>query len=143
MEIKVTETQTSIKVYASIPGRRLASDPKIHVDSAIILENLTPKQRSEIRICDSESVLSNYVKDPVLEGNWVFFKWPKVWPFSENELGNAVNNFMNGKKESKSIEKPKTTRRSRRKNRTKSKPEPQKSWPYQEENKLFGTEDME
>ena len=121
MEIKITETETSIKVYASIPGRRLVSDPRIHVDSTTILENLTPEQKREIRICDSESVLANYVDNPTLEGNWIFLKWPKIRPFNfnENELRDAKSIFTNGEKESKSIEKPKITRRSRKKSKPK------------------------
>ena len=102
MKIEISEnTDTRVTVKVSIPRRKYATDPNVHIDSSNIREFLS-ENNVDFENCIKETVVNNYANSPTLTGEWVFTKRSKVVKTQPEETIEGEN------------EQPTTKRRRRR-----------------------------
>ena len=126
MKIEITKkNERSVTVSVSIPRRKYATDPYVHVDASDIRRFLSNNEPSYTE-CVKDTVLTNYTSNPKLSGDWVFLspvsqkptKKPKVEvPVEQPE---APTDLENNESESNN-EQPTTKRRRRRRTPAKTK----------------------
>ena len=126
MKIEITKKdERSVTVSVSIPRRKYATDPYVHVDASDIRRFLSDNEPS-YTTCVEDVVLTNYTSSPKLSGNWVFLnpasqkpakklkaEAPVEQPETQTDLENNESESTN--------EQPTTKRRRRRRTPAKTK----------------------
>jgi hypothetical protein len=123
MKIEIIEKEETVVVRATIPRRKYAKDPNVHVDASNIRDFLN-ENNVNFGNCIKDNVLANYTASPKLEGDWVFINPNKPKIVVKTESEKETN-------EESEPAKPTTKRRRRRRPATTAK------------DQFLGTEDME